>query len=153
MPEHNGTANLLAQMTAFRELKEDYNAEVAECLTVKNLKRNGINASVSDVQGWEKINNAALHGNLDIQREATLAEGKAATATGNAITHVSTNAPNLNADNYDQTAEIDYEDTDDVDDNEEESELLTIDEMYGYDDPEDNLEAAQDDILKIQENS
>lgn len=151
MPERNSTANVLTQMKAFRELKEDYNAEVAECLTMKNLQRSGIDTSVSDAQGWEKINNTALHGNLDIQSEATLAEEKAATATATA--HFGTNAPSLHAYHDDLTAEIDADHTDDVDDNEEESEHLTIDEMYGYDDPEDNLEAALDDILKIQENS
>ena len=30
---------------------------------------------------------------------------------------------------------------------------VTTDEMYGYDDPEDNAEAVLDDVVKIQENS
>ena len=49
-----------------------------------------------------------------------------------------------------ETGESDLED---IDDEEDDDELPTIDELYGYDDPEDNAEAALDDVLKAQENS
>ena len=52
-----------------------------------------------------------------------------------------------------ETGESDLEDIDDEEDEEDDDELPTIDELYGYDDPEDNAEAALDDVLKAQENS
>lgn len=58
-----------------------------------------------------------------------------------------------------ETGESNFEDIDDEEDVDfqnaevDDDELPTIDELYGYDDPEDNAEAALDDILKAQENS
>jgi len=159
MSERNGTANLLAQVTAFRELKEDYNPEVAENLTARNLQRNGINATTTDVKAWDKINNAALQGHLDIPAEVVIAEGKAAVAAGTTLGQAAQNVVNLNAHNSEQSGDDSGSDDDSDDDDgdgdlsDEDDERPSIDEMYGYDDPEDNLEAALDDVLKIQENS
>lgn len=163
MSERNGTANLLAQVTAFRELKEDYNPEVAENLTARNLQRNGINATTTDVKAWDKINNAALQGHLDIPAEVVIAEGKAAVAAGTTLGQAAQNVVNLDAQNSEQGGDdsgsdddLDDDDSGDGDDDDlsdEDDERPSIDEMYGYDDPEDNLEAALDDVLKIQENS
>jgi hypothetical protein len=160
MSERNGTANLLAQVTAFRELKEDYNPEVAENLTARNLQRHGINATTTDVKAWDKINNAALQGHLDIPAEVVIAEGKAASAAGTTLGQAAQNVVNLDEQNSEQSG--DDSDDDDLDDDsggddddisDEDDERPSIDEMYGYDDPEDNQEAALDDVLKIQENS
>jgi hypothetical protein len=58
-----------------------------------------------------------------------------------------------------ETGESNFEDIDDEEDVDfqnaevDDDELPTIDELYGYDDPEDNAEAALDDVLKAQENS
>jgi hypothetical protein len=58
-----------------------------------------------------------------------------------------------------ETDESNFEDIDDEEDSDlqntevDDDELPTIDELYGYDDPEDNAEAALDDVLKAQENS
>jgi hypothetical protein len=58
-----------------------------------------------------------------------------------------------------ETDESDFEDIDDEEEGDfqnvevDEDQLSTIDELYGYDDPEDNAEAALDDVLKAQENS
>ena len=181
MSERNGTANLLAQVTAFRELKEDYNSEVAENLTAKNLQRNGINASTTDVKGWDKINNAALQGRLDIPAEVVIAERKASIAAGTTLGQAAEDVGNVDGQNPVQSGANDSSgdddsggddsgddsgddesDDDDGDDDSsggdddhsgEEDERSSIDEMYGYDDPEDNQEAALDDVLKIQENS
>ena len=152
MPQPAGTANVLAQMTAFRKLKDEYNTEVAECLTVKSLQRNNVDASILDVKGWEKINNAALQGRLDIPKETTLAEEKASVAAGIMLNQFSTRVPVLNTFDNDQD-EVIGDDEDELDDSPDESELLSLDDLYGYDDPEDNAEAALDDVLKIQENS
>jgi outer membrane receptor for ferrienterochelin and colicin len=81
---------LLAQVTAFRELK-DYNTEVAENLTARNLQRNGVNASTMEVRSWDKINNAALQGRLDISTEVVIAEEKVAIAAGTTVNHVAQN--------------------------------------------------------------
>ena len=146
MSDRNSTANLLSQVTAFRELKEDYSTEVAEALTAKNLQRNGINASVAEVQGWDKINNAALQGRLDIPTEVAIAEGRAAIAAGTVADQAAhpVVAPDVQASSQDEG---------DEDQNDDDDERPTLDDMYGYDDPEDNEEAALDDVLKIQENS
>ena len=150
MSERNGTANLLSQVTAFRELKEDYSSEVAESLTAKNLQRNGIDASITDVKGWEKVNNAALQGRLDIPAEVVIAEKKASIAAGTALGQTAQEVVNQDEQNNDH----DNEDDDDADDlSDDEDELLTVDELYGSDDPEYNSESALDDVLKIQENS
>ncbi len=58
-----------------------------------------------------------------------------------------------------ETGESDFEDIDDEEDGDfqnakgDDDEFSTIDELYGYDDPDDNAEAALDDVLKAQENS
>ena len=164
MSERNGTANLLAQVTAFRELNEDYNRDVAENLTARNLQRNGINASTTDVRAWDKINNAALQGRLDIPAEVVIAEEKAATAAGTNLNQAAQNVVNLDTQNSvqggDDGSTNDADDDDDSNDDDDgndpsddEDERPSIDEMYGSDDPEDNLESALDDVLKIQENS
>ena len=58
-----------------------------------------------------------------------------------------------------ETGESDFEDIDDEADDDsqnaevDDDEFPTIDELYGYDESEDNAEAALDDVLKAQENS
>jgi hypothetical protein len=52
-------------------------------------------------------------------------------------------------DDLDQDEGLPEDDDDDVDGDE----LPTLGDIYGYDNDEDNEEAALDDILKIQENA
>lgn len=163
MSERNGTANLLSQVTAFRELKEDYSTEVAEALTAKNLLRNGVDASVAEVKGWDKINNAALQGRLDIPTEVASAEGKAAVAAGTVADQAAhpIAAPNVQASSQEEGDDEQCDEQDDESDEgsqaddapDDDDEIPTLDDMYGYENSEDNEEAALDDILKIQENS
>lgn len=88
MAMRKGTANLLKQNRAYRELSEDYSPDVAACLTVRNLLRNGVGVSDREVVGWAKVNQAACKGQLDIGGEVRRAEGKAAVAAGSTVERV-----------------------------------------------------------------
>lgn len=90
MATRNGTANLLKQNRAYRELSEDYSPDMAACLTTRNLLRNGVDVSDKEVAGWAKINQASCKGQLDIRGEVRRAEGKAAIAAGTAVKHAAT---------------------------------------------------------------
>jgi len=82
MATRKGTANLLKQNRAYKELSEDYSPNVAACLTARNLLRNGVDVSDRDVASWAKINQASCKGKLDIRSEVRRAEGNAAVAAG-----------------------------------------------------------------------
>ena len=88
MAMRKGTANLLKQNRAYRELAEDYSSDVAACLTARNLLRNGVDVSDREVAGWAKINQATCKGQLDIGGEVKRAEGKAAVAAGTTVERV-----------------------------------------------------------------
>jgi hypothetical protein len=148
MSERNGTANLLNQLKAFRELSEDYGTDSAENLTARNLQRNGVDANVTDVKGWVKVSDAALQGNLDIPAEVIRAEEKAAIAAGIAIDKVTASVIIGGEDDNSAGEEEDDEDDGDGDDH-----LLTEHDMYQCETQEDSEEQAYDDVLKIQENS
>ena len=85
MANAKGTANLLAQNRAYRELETEYSPAVARCLTSRNLLRNGIDASDEDVAAWAKINRACCKGRVDIRAETAKAERAASTAAGTAV--------------------------------------------------------------------
>lgn len=152
MSERSGTANLLNQLKAFRELSEDYNPDVAENLTAKNLQRNGVDATVIDVKGWVKVSDAALQGNLDIPAEVALAEEKAAIAAGTAIVKVTASAVIDGEEDNPADDEGDDEEDDEDDDDEQDDQLSTAHEIYQCETPDDSDEAAFDDVVKIQEN-
>ena len=92
MAKHNGTANLLAQNRAYRTLADEYSPEVADCLTSKNLLRNGVDVSEKEVAGWAKINQVSCKGYLDIRDEVRRAERQAAAAAGTAVNRAEKNA-------------------------------------------------------------
>lgn len=85
MPKHKGTANELEQGRAYRDLVNDYNRDVANCLTSKSMLRHGVDASHRDVEGWAKVNDASHKGKLDIRDERRRAEDKAAVVAGSAV--------------------------------------------------------------------
>ena len=141
-----GTANILRQYSAHQELKQEYSPETANELAAKSLNRHGIEATSGDVASWAKINTAAVDGKIDIPAERQVAE---TLANGFAQAIIATAHQSVNVDALQEANEDDIE-------TEDESALLeddlpTIDEMYGYDNPEDNEEAALDDVLKAQE--
>jgi len=140
MPENDlkGTANLIHQHSAYRALEGEYGEQTATVLASKNLARNGVDVPPEGIAHWDKVNNAAIQGQLNIDEERAKAEALASQAMGTAIQNASVE----NA----ISAEEEEEFVDGDDD-----EAPTLQDMYGYDNDEDNEEAALDDILKIQE--
>ena len=88
MANPKGTANLLAQNRAYRELETEYSPIVPRCLTSRNLMRNGVDASDADVAAWAKVNRACCKGQVDIRAETAKAERAAAVAAGTAVNRV-----------------------------------------------------------------
>lgn len=147
MTETNGTANILHQFTAYNQLREDYSPEVANALTQKNLERHNVLATLDDVEAWHRINIAAASSMLDIPAELHNADILAKAA---ATAILETAASQSAADMPETTDDVD----DDLDNEEienDEYERPSLSDIYGYDDDEDNEEAALDDILKLQE--
>lgn len=142
-----GTANVLHQITAYEDLKEEYSAETANELTAKSLNRHGIEANSGDVASWSKINNAAVDGNLDIPSERSLAETHADNHTKIIISSAGRGSEFEVVNTFDES----NEDCEDDEISSDEGLRSSIDDLYGYDDPEDNAEAALDDVLKAQE--
>ena len=147
MPEKPlGTANILRQYSAHQELTQEYSPETANELAAKSLNRSGVEATSGDVASWAKINNAAVDGKIDIPAERQVAE---TLANGFAQAIITTANQSGNADVLQDADEDDVETEDESEPLEDD--LPTIDEMYGYENPEDNDEAALDDVLKAQE--
>lgn len=136
----SGTANLIHQDAAFRALKNEYGELTATALASKNLEKNGVDVPPEGIANWAKVNCAAIAGKLDIEGERIKAETLAAKAMGTAIENVSgqlTPEPELELEPEPEP---------------EEEEPPSLQDMYGFDNEEDNDEAALDDVLKIQEN-
>lgn len=145
MPETpSGTANILRQHSEYEKLQNDYSTETANTLTAKSLERNGVDATPNDVSSWHKINSAATQCKLDIPTERKIAETVAHGVANAMIASINASPMQPACETLEPVAEQD--DDDSIDD-----ERPTIDDMYGYDDPEDNAEAAFDDVLKAQE--
>jgi hypothetical protein len=85
MATRHGTANMLAQNRAYRELESEYSPEVARCLTARNLLRNGVDVRDADVAAWAKINDFCCKARLDIRDEVRRAERTASVAAGTAV--------------------------------------------------------------------
>lgn len=147
MTEPTGTANILHQFTAYKQLRDDYSPEVANVLTQKNLESHDVPATPNDVEAWHRINAAAASAKLDIPAERHKAETQAKAAV-DAI--LQTAASQSSVDTPETTAAVD-DDLEDEEIEDDESELPSLSDIYGYDDDEDNEEAAFDDILKLQE--
>jgi len=138
-----GTANILHQYSCHQDLKQEYSPETAHELAAKSLNRHGIPATPNDVASWDKINSAAVQGKMDIPAERQVAESMAKGVAQAIIASAHQTSDEHDADEED----LESGDAADV----AEDELTTIDELYGFDNPEDNDEAALDDVLKAQE--
>lgn len=147
MTDPTGTANILHQFTAYNQLREDYSPEVANVLTQKNLARHNVPATPEDVDAWHRINTAAVNSKLDIPAERSVADALAGAAVA-AVLETIANQPTASTPETVDAAD-EYLDEDNVEDNEDE--LPALADMYGYDNDEDNEEAALDDVLKAQE--
>lgn len=145
MSEPAGTANILHQFAAYNELREDHSPEVANALTKKSLERHGINVTAEGVEGWHQINSAAVDSKLDIPAERRTAEMLADAAAAAMLNTAGSQS------GVDSTETVDTVADADADADESEDERPSLSELYGYEDDEDNEEAAYDDVLKIQE--
>lgn len=151
-----GTANILHQNAIYEDLCEEYSPDVANALTSKNLQRQGINVPPEGCGHWHTINKAAANQKLDLKQERAIAESQAKevadgmlqVAAGSQHVYPASVQPvqaeELDSDFYD-------EDGDAVDEEAENDELPSLADMYGYENDEDNEEAALDDVLKAQE--
>lgn len=152
MTEPTGTANILHQHTEYNKLREDYTPEVANTLVQKNLARKNVEVTPEHVEGWHVINSAAVSGKLDVKTERQVAETLAA-AAGAAILATASGGAETNGSSTTTSEAVD-EDFDDADEEVsglDEDELPSLADMYGYENDEDNEEAALDDVLKAQE--
>lgn len=142
-----GTANIFHQFTAYNQLHEDYSPEVANALTQKNLARHNVPATPGEVEAWHRINTAAVNSKLDIQAERSTADALANAAVAAILETAAASAP---AQALETTGAADEDlDEDGVEDDADE--LPSLGDIYGYEDDEDNEEAALDDVLKAQE--
>lgn len=148
----SGTANILHQHTEYEKLEQDYSTETANELTAKSLKRHGVDAEPNEISSWHKINKAAVDGKMDIPGERKVAETLADGAAAGVIAAARVSSIDQTPEVLQATAEFEDEDFEE-EDAAAKDELPTIDETYGFDDPEDNAEAALDDVLKAQERS
>lgn len=88
MATRYGTANMLAQNRAYRELEADYSPAVAQCLTSRNLLRHGVEVSNAEVAAWARLNRLCCKARLDIRDEVRRAERTAAVAAGTAVKRI-----------------------------------------------------------------
>ncbi|REG50876.1 hypothetical protein B0G80_7340 [Paraburkholderia sp. BL6669N2] len=141
-----GTANILHQFSEYIILQQEYSTQTANELAARSLAKHGVEATPAEVGTWHKLNMAATQGKMDIYAERMEAESSARVVATAMI------ALAQNASESQFTFEEDVEQDDESDScHDVDDDRLTIDEIYGYDDPEDNAEAALDDVLKIQE--
>lgn len=155
-----GTANILRQHTDYSQLRQDYSPEVASVLAQKSLERHNIPASPSDVEVWHRINTAAADSKLDIATERRVAEARADAVTAHIVdaARSSTAVAPVTADHsaeaaYELDGSDDNDDDSDGEPEDDEGELASGADLFGYENDEDNAEAAYDEVLKIQENA
>lgn len=146
---------VIEQMEAHRALSEDYSPEVANHLVSRSLQRHGVDMQPDQVDAWATINQAAGTGKLSLQNELARAEAKANHTADMIMGKVSSNqaaSPGACHD-HEESAEQDEGWGDDIDDDDDDQvdERPSLSEIFGYEDDEDNEEAAYDHILKITE--
>lgn len=144
---------VIEQMEAHRALSEDYSPEVANHLVSRSLQRHGVDMQPDQVDAWATINQAAGTGKLSLQNELARAQAKADHTADLIVNKVSGNqagSPWAGHD-HEESAEHDEGWGDDIDDDDQEDERPSLSEIFGYDNDEDNEEAAYDHILKITE--
>jgi len=140
-----GTANIIHQFAAYNQLREEYSPEVANSLTQKNLALHGVSVTHEGVDAWYLINTAAASSKLDIVAEHNTASALASVAAAELLGKV---ASQTSASTEDCCADEDLSDDEIVG---EQDEHLSLSELYGYENDEDNEEAALDDVLKVWE--
>ena len=151
-----GTANILHQNAIYEDLCEEYSPDVANALTSKNLQRQGVNVPPEGCGHWHAINKAAADQKLDLEHERAIAEKQAKEVVDGMLQVAASSQPVPSASVQSvQEEEIDS-DFDDEDGNLDDEdvgndELPSLADMYGYENDEDNEEAALDDVLKAQE--
>lgn len=143
-----GTANILHQNAIYEELCEEYSPEVANALTSKNLQRQGVDVPPEGCGHWHTINKAAANQKLDLAQELAIAENQAK-EVADGMLQVAASSQTVHEQEFD--SDFDDEDGDTVDEDAEDDELPSLADMYGYENDEDNEEAALDDVLKAQE--
>ena len=139
---------ILEQYRAYQGLREEYSAEVANHLTSKSLERHGVTVGPNGVEAWHKINQAATQGHMDIPAEQAAAEGRAQRAAEQIVGGFGGGSsfgsqPEAGSDH---ALIDDEEDTVDI-----EEEMDSLGDIFGYENDEDNEEAAYDHILKMSE--
>lgn len=143
-----GTANILHQNAIYEDLCEEYSPEVANALTSKNLQRQGVNVPPEGCGHWHTINKAAADQKLDLEQERAIAENQAKEVADGMLQVAASSQP-VQEEEID--SDFDDGDGDAVDEDAENDELPSLADMYGYENDEDNEEAALDDVLKAQE--
>lgn len=143
-----GTANILHQNAIYENLCEEYSPEVANALTSKNLQRQGVDVPPEGCGHWHTINKAAANQKLDLAQELAIAENQAKEVADGMLQVAASSQP-VHEQEFD--SDFDDEDGDTVDEDTEDDELPSLADMYGYENDEDNEEAALDDVLKAQE--
>lgn len=151
MTEPTGTANILHQHKEYNDLSNDYSPEVANALVQKNLERKNVVVTPVEVGGWHKINQAACDGKLDLKVERQVAETLADAAGAAMLASAAESAANESTLMENEAADEEFDDSDEEVSEAEEDELPSLADMYGYENDEDNEEAAFDDVLKAQE--
>lgn len=151
-----GTANILHQNAIYEDLCEEYSPEVANALTSKNLQRQGVNVPPEGCGHWHTINKAAADQKLDLEQERAIAENQAKEVADGMLQVAASSQPVSSASvkpvpEEEIDSDFDDADGDAVDEDAENDELPSLADMYGYENDEDNEEAALDDVLKAQE--
>ena len=146
----SGTANVLHQMKAYRELSEEYGAEGANLLGSKSLERNGVTVPPEGVGHWAQINAAAEQGRMDLESEGAVAASKVNALVGALL---ESNVPGSSRAGEIPDELDEGEDEEEVDEDEDEDELEDEGPDFGFDEDDDNDEAALDHIHRINENA
>jgi hypothetical protein len=146
-----GTANSVHQHKLYRDLAKLYTPEGANYLTSANLIRNGVNVPPEGVAYWHMVQEAAYANKLDLATEATIAGSKVNALTDAMLGRGNDNPPMPQANTQPEWHEAEQAELDDEEDDTEDDERSTLADIFGYDNLEDNEEAAADHVRKMQE--
>ncbi|MDR5875120.1 hypothetical protein [Vreelandella gomseomensis] len=141
-----GTSSIIQQYSAHRRAEEEYDRHTANCLTSRSFQRHGVDASTDNVEQWARLNGAIAQGNVDIPGEQRHGESMAEEVVSATMQRVS--GPVLTPPEEDESDNEVYAEDDDGED-EEEYDLLA--DIFGYDNDDDNAEAALDTVLRYSE--
>lgn len=141
-----GTARLLHELKENRDVAKADGTEVANGLTSQSMTRRGsTDQEPVDIGTTMHITTEMMRGKSDIRDEQAIQEATSKVTIGGILEQIKTNTfpfqPEIDDDAVDHDEEEEEED-------EEEEEGVGV-EAWGYEDREDNEEAAYDDILKL----